>query len=82
MASDFSKLIYTESRKLFPKGAVEILVPRAKGPTAGLADLDASVRLVHKPTGIEVTCNDFPTQIQNYAAAAIRLKIACDKRTH
>jgi len=82
MAWDFPKRIYDDSRRLFPKGAVEVLLTRAKGPPAGVSDLDPTVRLVHKPTGIKVSCNQYPTQIENYAAAAIRLKIACDKRTN
>lgn len=74
----FSRQIYDDTKKLFPEGTVETLVSRPSGAPAGT--LAPAVRLVHTSTGIEIVCGDFPTQIENYIAAAIRLRIACDKR--
>jgi protein subunit release factor B len=80
MDTNFPRQIYDEAKKLFPDGTVQTLVCRATGPGASPEKLDAAVRLVHTATGIEVTCDEFSTQIQNFVAAAIRLRIACDKR--
>jgi len=80
MDPNFSRRIYDEAKKLFPKGAVEALVSRPAGPVGEPGNSDPAVRLVHTATGVEITCSDFPTQIENYIAAAIRLRIACDKR--
>ena len=80
MSSDFSKKIYEDAQKLFPKGEVQTLVCRGAGPGELPGAFEATVRLVHTPTGIEKTCDEFPTQIQNFIAAAIRLRIACDRR--
>ena len=74
----FSRATYDDAKKLFPDGTVETLVSRPSGAPPGT--LDPAVRLVHTPTGSEIICSDFPTQIENYIAAAIRLRIACDKR--
>ncbi len=82
MDPNFSRRIYDEAKKLFPEGAVEALVSRPAEPAGQLGSFDPAVRLVHAATGIEITCTDFPTQIENYIAAAIRLRIACDKRGH
>jgi protein subunit release factor A len=79
---NFSRRIYDEAKKLFPEGAVEALVSRPVGPTGQPGNFDPAVRLVHAATGVEITCSDFPTQIENYIAAAIRLRIACDERGH
>ena len=74
----FSREIYDDAKRLFPDGTVETLVSR---PLEGPAGTSApAVRLIHTSTGIEIICSDFPTQIENYIAAAIRLRIACDKR--
>jgi protein subunit release factor A len=82
MDPHFPKRIYGEAKKLFPEGAVETLVARAEGPAGHQGSRDLAVRLVHSPTGIEVTCDDFPSQTENYIAAAIRLGIACDQQEH
>ena len=73
---NFARQIYDDAKKLFPDGTVEALVFRPSGASPGTSE--TRVRLVHKPTGIEIVCDDFPTQIENYTAAAIRLRIACD----
>jgi protein subunit release factor A len=82
MDPNFSKRIYDDAKKLFLEGAVEVLITRAAGPAAQGGTFDPAVRLVHKASGIEITCSDFPSQTENYIAAAIRLRIACDKRDH
>jgi hypothetical protein len=82
MDPNFSRRIYDEAKKLFPEGAVETLVSRPAGPAGQPGNLDPAVRLVHAAMGVEITCSEFPTQIENYIAAAIRLRIACDKRGH
>jgi protein subunit release factor A len=48
---------------------------------SGVGVFDAAVKLIHTQTGIEMTCDEFPTQIENYIAATIRLRIACDSET-
>jgi protein subunit release factor B len=82
MDPNFSRRIYDEAKQLFPEGAVETLTVRPIGPGGRLDKLDPAVRLIHYATGMEATCSDFPTQTENYIAAAIRLRIACDKREH
>jgi protein subunit release factor B len=82
MDPNFSKRIYDDAKKQFPEGAVETLVSRPAGPAGHPGNFDPAVRLVHDATGVEITCSDFPTQIENYIAAAIRLRIACDRRDH
>jgi protein subunit release factor A len=74
----FSKEIYADAKKLFPDGTVETMVWRTSGALP--ATSAPAVRLIHISTGIEIVCSDFTTQIENYIAAAIRLRIACDKR--
>jgi protein subunit release factor A len=69
----FAKDIYDDAKRLFPDGEVQALIARASGARA-LPD----VRLVHLPSGLEVTCADFPTQSENYIAAALRLRAAVD----
>ena len=71
---DFSRQIYDDAKKLFPIGAVETFVSRSSETSA------PAVRLVHTSTGIEMICSEFPTQIENYIAAAIRLRIVTDNR--
>lgn len=81
MATNFPRQIYDESKKLFPNGDVETFVSREHpSPGTPFGAVDPAVRLVHIPTGIEITCADFPSQTENYIAAVIRLSIACDKR--
>jgi hypothetical protein len=80
MDPNFSRRIYEEAKKLFPEGAVETLTVRPIGPAGYRGQLDPAVKLVHTATGTEAICSDFQTQIENYIAAAIRLRIACDKR--
>jgi hypothetical protein len=79
MSSDFAAQIYEEAKKLFPVGTVEVLTQPAqmsdRQPRIG-----AAVRLVHTPTGIAVTSEEFSTQYENFVAAAIRMRIACDER--
>ena len=75
MDSEFPRQIYEEAKKLFPNDKVRTLVARAPGPDS--AD-DAAVQLVHEDTGTKITCNEFSSQIQNYVAAAIRMRIAMD----
>src|SRR5688572_6112485 len=81
-SSDFPRQIYGEAKKLFPEGVVETLAARPSSPGAPGATetFDSAVRLIHTPTGLEITCEEFPSQIENFIAAAIRLKIACDQR--
>ena len=77
MDTDFPRKIYSEAKRLFPDGAVESLVSRSSGIVAG-GGTDSAVKLVHVATGQEVLCDEFSSQIENFIAAAIRLRIQCD----
>ena len=76
MRAEFQKCLYGEVKRLFPEGSVEVLVARGQL----FQPPDPAVRLVHTPSGISVDCAEFPSQQQNYIAAAIRLRIACDEK--
>jgi len=79
MKPDFKRRAFDEAKKLFPDGVVEPLV-RSPTFSGGLPQPpDSAVRLVHKERGIEMTCDEFPSQTENYVIAAIRLRIACDE---
>ena len=79
MDENFSEDIYQEARKLFPESEIEVLIERAPAPAGQPGKTSTAVRLVHKATRIQVTCDDYSSQKQNYVAAAIRLRIACDR---
>jgi hypothetical protein len=74
---DFQRQIYDEVKSLFPSGTVEVLTSRSieSDPSTSIP----SVKLIHTSTGIEIVCADFSTQIENFIAASIRLRIACDR---
>jgi len=76
MGIEFKKQLYEEVKRLFSEGTLEVLV----APPKELQPTDPAIRLVHTPTGISVDCNEYPSQIENYIAAAIRLRIACDAK--
>jgi hypothetical protein len=73
---DFQRQIYDEVKSLFPSGTVEVLTFRAveSDPSTSLP----AVKLIHTSTGTEIICADFSTQIENFIAASIRLRIVCD----
>jgi protein subunit release factor B len=82
MAEDsnhFQTRLYEETQQLFPEGEVEALVARSLGPGSKEPPSPA-VRLIHKPTGIAVDCEQFQSQTQNCILATIRLRIACDEK--
>jgi len=79
MKASFERQIYDEVKHLFAEGELETLVVRPSFSDELPDNVESAVRLVHKSTNIEVTCSDFPSQIQNYIAAAIRLRRACDQ---
>jgi hypothetical protein len=79
MAADFSNRIYYLIKQLFPDGRVQVLVWR---PVINISEpiaVNPAVRLVCTPSGIGAARNDFPSQIENFVVAAIRLRIACGK---
>jgi hypothetical protein len=85
MHENFPTHIYYEVKRLFPENTVQVMTSPSilssePGAVDPVAEFDPAVRLIHTPTGIEITCEDFPSQTENYIAAAIRLRIACDKR--
>ena len=79
MNIDFPNQIYAEAKRLFPEDSVQTLVACPVGPGATEA-FDPAVRLVHTQTGLEITCDKYPSQTENFIAAAFRLRVACDKR--
>ena len=76
----FAKAVYDDAKRLFPEGELQALVAPPFGGKPG--KLLPDVRLVHLPSGLEVTCAEFPTQTENYIAAALRLRAACDRAGH
>ena len=78
MDTDFPRKIYAEAKRLFPDGAIETLVSRSLEQGAA-RKLDSTVKLVQVATGQEIICDEFPTQIENFVAATIRLRIQCDQ---
>ena len=80
MDTDFPRKIYAEAKRLFPEGAVETLVSRSSGDVESGGMNSAAVKLVHTATGREILCDEFPSQVENFVAASIRLRIQCDNR--
>ena len=83
MDADFKQFqmrLYEETKQLFPEGEVEVLVARSLGPGSKEPPSPA-IRLIHKPTGIAVDCEQYQSQTQNRILATIRLRIACDKKS-
>ena len=78
MKSFFTDEVYRDTKRLFSEGAVQILVARPKFDPDRIA-VDPTVRLVHTVTGTEVSCGEYSSQTENFVAAMIRLRIACDE---
>jgi hypothetical protein len=76
MGGDFKTQLYEDAKRLFPPGVVEsqVAAPKMFEPP------NPAVRLIHTPTGITAGCDEYESQTENYIAAAIRLRIACDER--
>jgi hypothetical protein len=70
-----------EAGRLFRDGEVETFVRRAGDPGELPGEADATVCVVHRPTGIEVSCDSYPSQMQNKLIAMLRLRIAVDSRS-
>ena len=81
MKTDFERQIYDDVKRLFADGTVQTCVAQPSFSGGLPQTVDPAVRLVHTITGLEVTCSDFPSQTENYIAAAIQLRIACDRST-
>jgi hypothetical protein len=75
MSTPFATKLYEQVKQLFPIGTLETLVAASGGPSS---KLDPTIQLVHIPSGLEITCGEFPSQTEKYIAAAIRLRIAVD----
>ena len=80
-SQEFKMRLYEQIKRLFPEDEIELLVARAAGPAGSGQPFDPAVRIVHKPTGKSVECNDFPSQVENRIIATLELRIACDKGT-
>ena len=78
MKSSFKDQVYKDATRLFPDGAVQVLVARPKFHPDSMT-VDPAVRLVHTATGTEVSCSEYSSQTENFIAAIIRLRIACDE---
>lgn len=79
-SSGFAKAIFDDAKRLFPDGEVRTLI--ASSPGAKPGKILPDVRLVHLQSQLEVTCAEFPTQTENYIAAVLRLRAACDRAGH
>ena len=79
MKSNFAAQIYEDAKKLFAEGTVQTLTRRIEPASGEPPKVDTAVRLIHTPTGTTITSEEFSTQYENFVAAAIRLRIACDE---
>ena len=75
----FQMHVYEDIKRLFPEGAVDVLVAPASGPDSHKPP-SAAVRLIHRATGMTVDCDQYPSQVQNRIIATLQLRIACDNR--
>ena len=77
MGADFKTRLYEEVKRLFPPATVDAQVgaPKMFEPPS------SAVQLVHLPTGISVICDEYESQTENYIAALVRLRIACDEKS-
>jgi protein subunit release factor B len=65
MNEDFKQFqmhLYEDIKRLFPEGAVDVLVVRASGP-GSKEQPNAAVRLVHRATGITVDCDHYASTV-------------------
>ena len=77
---EFQLQVYEETKKLFPEGAVDVLV--APEPEPGSPQrASAAVRVIHKATGRVINCSHYDSRIQNRIIATLQLRVACDRGT-
>ena len=67
---DFDRSVLAKLENLFGADQLQTLTFRSD---AGQPQQDAAVKIVHNPTGMEVVCNDFSSQIKNKCIALIGL---------
>ena len=69
---DFDRHVESQLSKLFRPEELEILVWRSDGPPADLRP-DSAVLVRYLPSGKEVMCADFDTQIRNKISCLLTL---------
>lgn len=68
--SKFAREILKEIEKTMDTSPIETLVFRSEDPMTP----DYPVKIIHKPSGIEVMCNTYDSQIKNKAMALVLLQ--------
>jgi protein subunit release factor A len=73
-AHDFDCHVESQLSKLFGPDELEVLVHRSEGPGGlGTRTTDSAVMVIHLPTGKEVMCFEYQTQIRNKVACLLTL---------
>ena len=67
---EFEHVILSELESLVADHEIETLTRR---PNPDEPLLDTAVKLVHRPSGVEIVVEEFPSQIKNKAIALVRL---------
>jgi protein subunit release factor A len=77
--TDFLRTLLSELESAFRPEELETLVRREARTETGVPTGGSAVKVVHKPTGHSIVCDEYETQIENKAMALVRL-IALLKR--
>ncbi len=59
--------------RCFDEGEIETLTWRTPGEGLSVSRADAAVKVIHRPSGLEVVCEEYPSQILNRVAALLEL---------
>lgn len=72
--SNFPEEISMKLEQLFDPESVTTLTFRSSSSKSGnIERCDFAIKLIHHPTGTEVICNQYESQIQNKAMALVEL---------
>ena len=71
--SEFATEILQQLEALFEEGEIETLMRSTEGTGLAVGPADAAVKVIHRPSGEEEVCAQYPSQIRNKAMALARL---------